>query len=158
MTNEKSMVIDLTQLLYDDCPNFPGAPKFITTPFCTYEQDDYITNNVCTYTHQGTHIDAKKHFYPDGYTIQQIPLTKCIGKAYKIDLTNKRKGSKIELTDLLTHKDFINKSAKIIIQTNWSELLHGQEYFMDFPSLSIEASLWLAKRQIDMLGMDMPSP
>jgi len=42
--------------------------------------------NMCA--HNGTHLDAPYHFYDEGKTIEQLELSKCIGKCTVVSFVN----------------------------------------------------------------------
>lgn len=49
----------------------------------------YSANNISSAEHGGTHIDAPIHFSKGGQSVDEIPLEKLIGKAIKIDISEK---------------------------------------------------------------------
>ena len=62
---------------------FPGDPAPERQKIYSFENGD-----ICSLTalsmcaHNGTHIDAPYHFFPDGKTVEQIPLEVFVGPAY----------------------------------------------------------------------------
>jgi kynurenine formamidase len=112
-------------------------------------------------THQGTHLDAPYHFLDDGKTVDQIALERCYGPALLVDLAP---GSFLEAKAPITpamferYADRIQPGARVVYRTGWSRAFGTQEYFSDFPSLTLEAAQWLAARRIWLLGMDTPTP
>lgn len=75
-------IYDISQELFT-CAVFPGDKPPIRDVVETIEG-----GSICNLTalsmcaHNGTHVDAPYHFYKDGKTIDQIDLTKVIGKCY----------------------------------------------------------------------------
>ena len=73
-------IFDISQELFDSSV-YPGDPRPEKTPVLSTEKGD-----ICNLTllqmgsHNGTHMDAPRHFYGDGKDIQQIPLNKCVGE------------------------------------------------------------------------------
>jgi len=51
------------------------------------ETDGWNATTLSLYSHCGTHMDAPRHFLPDGATIDQQDLSVCCGPARVIDLT-----------------------------------------------------------------------
>lgn len=75
-------IYDISQEVFS-CTVFPGDPapkKEILTSLETGEVYNLSAFSMCV--HNGTHIDAPKHFFDDGKTVDQIPLKKLIGPAY----------------------------------------------------------------------------
>ncbi len=75
------MIYDITQPLFE-CVVFPGDPSPKKEDILRIESGD-----ICNLTafsmcaHNGTHVDAPRHFYENGKGISEIPLEKFIGEA-----------------------------------------------------------------------------
>jgi len=73
---------DISQEVFG-CVVFPGDPSPRRDRMQSISQGD-----ICNLTafsmcaHNGTHVDAPKHFYDDGKTIDQVDLDRFIGYAY----------------------------------------------------------------------------
>ena len=60
-------------------PAYPGDPVPCKTPFLEIKKGDVCNLTVITMgSHNGTHLDAPKHFCPDKGGVDTIPLAKCI--------------------------------------------------------------------------------
>ena len=75
-------IYDISQEVFN-CTVFPGDPQ----PRCEVVMkisDGDICNlsNLHMCAHNGTHVDAPRHFLDDGKTIDEVALGKYIGKAY----------------------------------------------------------------------------
>lgn len=78
------MIYDITQPL-PGCEVYPGDPKPQMQALSRMEDGAlYNLTAISLCAHNGTHIDAPRHFYRDGKPVDQIPLEKCIGPAYVI--------------------------------------------------------------------------
>ncbi|UCG49954.1 MAG: cyclase family protein, partial [Phycisphaerales bacterium] len=53
----------------------------------TIETDGWNATTLHLYSHCGTHMDAPRHFDVGGQTIDQIPLDKCMGPAWLVNLS-----------------------------------------------------------------------
>lgn len=74
-------IYDITQELFS-CEVYPGDTVPTMNPVMRISDGapcNLTDMNICV--HNGTHIDAPYHFFADGKTIDEIDLTKCIGKA-----------------------------------------------------------------------------
>ena len=47
----------------------------------------YAANRFTAPEHGGTHIDAPIHFFKDGKTVDQVPLSRLIGEGVCVDVT-----------------------------------------------------------------------
>lgn len=76
------MIYDITQPLYT-AEVYPGDPKPAHQQLCSMENGDlYNLTAFSACAHNGTHVDAPRHFIRDGKGIDRIPLEKFIGPAF----------------------------------------------------------------------------
>ncbi len=72
-------IYDLAKELFSAAV-FPGDPAPAKTPFCTISETCPCNLTVLTLgSHNGTHMDAPKHFVAGAKDVTQIPLEKCVG-------------------------------------------------------------------------------
>lgn len=150
--------IDLTMDIYHGAPTFENDPECSVVVHHTIDSIGYNITQISMSTHQGTHLDAPYHFFDNGMTVDQIPLETVIGKAVKIDLTQKKPKDPITVEDLLPYEAWIKKGGRIILHTGWDKVFPNKEYFSDFAYITMELADWLAGKEIALLGMDMPTP
>ena len=153
-----SKYIDLTGYMEDGDPTMAMDPKLSISWHCNLDNLGYNLSRVTTSTHQGTHIDAPKHFFYEGKTIDEIPLEKLILKGIKIDLTAKKDKEDITPADLEPYADKIEKGMAVILDTGWEKNWPQPKYFSDFPKVTDELAEWLVKKEIGMIAMAMPTP
>jgi arylformamidase len=72
-------IIDITQPLFD-CAVYPGdtAPRY--TRVKTIASDGYNLTDIALCVHNGTHIDAPRHFIADGDGVGELPLRVFYGR------------------------------------------------------------------------------
>ena len=76
------MIYDITQPLLECCV-FPGDSRPEKKLVRSMERGDlYNLTDLSLCVHNGTHVDAPRHFFRDGKGIDRIPLEKFIGPAY----------------------------------------------------------------------------
>jgi arylformamidase len=51
----------------------------------SHEVHGYEVTQVCLGSHTGTHVDAPRHFYPQGLTLDQFPLDRLMGPGVVLD-------------------------------------------------------------------------
>lgn len=124
-------------------------------------------------SHSGTHVDAPLHYGPKtlegrpAMSIDQLDLSKCLGKAVCLDLRHCSIEKGITFKDL--KDEFSRQRVKasdrnIILLWTGSDKLWGQrEYFNEYPGLTKEACEYLLENQaqvigIDAWGLDKPAP
>ena len=151
-------VIDLSMEMYEGIQTMPMDPKFSITQHCTLDDLGYNLSRITMSTHQSTHLDAPRHFYYDGQTVDKIPPERFIGRAIVIDLKHKAPKQPITLDDIKAYDAKITKGTNVLLDTGWDKTLPGKEYFSDFPYLSVELADYFAEKQINLIGMDTPTP
>lgn len=150
--------IDLTHLIEEGMPVWPGEPQPEIRELMTLGKDICTVQSIQFNNHLGTHLDAPSHFIEDGITIDQIPLETLIGKAIILDFTDKGKNSLITREDLQQHVDRLEPGARVLLKTGWDKNFNPVTFFEGFPCLTLGAAEFLASRKIRLLGMDTPSP
>ena len=75
-------IIDISQEL-TSCAVYPGDPRpSLKRLKSTSDGELYNLSALEMCVHNGTHIDAPFHFLDGGYTVEGIPLERCVGKCY----------------------------------------------------------------------------
>ena len=174
-------IIDLTHAFSEETIYWVTAKEFELDAVFAGQTDNgyyYSANNFETAEHGGTHIDAPIHFSENSQTVDEIPLEKLIGKAIKIDVSQRALHNRDYLISI---EDFTNWEAQekmqipdgsiILLETGFSKYYpdkikyletdergHEAVKLLHFPGLSPEASEWLIKnRNIHPIGIDTPS-
>jgi kynurenine formamidase len=144
-------IIDLTHMIDEKMPVFPGTepPKIIQKN--TIEKDGFAEKLLTMYSHTGTHIDAPAHMIEDGNSLFDFSAEKFIGRGVVIPL---------ELEDLIGLKYLkkfetqIKKASFILFYSGWDDFWGRKEYFNGFPSLSMEAARYLVEFNLKGIGID----
>ena len=150
--------VDLTCPLRDGDPTMPMDPKLSITWHCRLETLGYNLSRLTTSLHQGTHIDAPKHFFNDGETIDHISLDRFIVPAIKVELPEKTAKTFINPEDLEPYADKIKPGMAVLLHTGWDKQFPKQTFFEDFPSVTNETAQWLIDHKVGIMAVDMPTP
>jgi arylformamidase len=141
---------DITQILAPEIVVYPGDPAVLIEHSLSIERGDIVNlSNISMGTHTGTHVDAPKHFYDQGLTIDQLALDYFIGPAKVFELLDR---PAISRADLLPFE--IQKGDIILLKTRNSALLAKTEFDLQFAYLEPEAAEYLAAIGIRTLGFD----
>src|SRR5438270_13706259 len=92
--------VDLTHELRNGMPIYLGDPSPSFVSYATLEKNGVNLTKLTLGSHTGTHIDAPRHFIPDGIGVDRIPPNKLVGEAYVCDMSSKPIGSGITDLDL----------------------------------------------------------
>ena len=136
---------DLTLSLQDDAIAWPGDTRFERVE----KRGTAIVSKLTMSTHTGTHVDAPRHFLFNKTGIDSIALSKLIGKCRVIEI--KTQSSKIKIQDI---KFKISEGDKILFKTRNTRLLNRKIFTADYVSLGLDAAKYLARKKIDLVGID----
>ncbi len=150
-------IIDLTHVVTNAMPVFPGDPEVIIRPSALGAEKQYLVSKVTIGTHTGTHVDAPRHLMPQGISVDQLDIGSLIGWAQVLDLPRKSECSEIGVSDLRAFEKQIGEGSRLLLCTGWGKYFGQPRYFTDFPGISEEAAEWLASRRIGLLGIEQPS-
>lgn len=147
-------LFDLSLSLSQEMPVYPGDPPFSITRFMTHEKDRLQASALSMSCHAGTHMDAPRHFCPDGRTIDQLPLEWLIGPAFVAALPW-RPGQMLDLhdLDLAGRKD----GDHLLLATGWDERAGRPLYYRDLPQFAPGSAALLLQWGVRLFGLDLPT-
>ena len=150
-------IIDLTHIIAEDMPMYPGtgAPKLQTA--YSYKEFGFRETLISLYSHTGTHIDAPAHIFAEGVTLDKYPAEQFVGKALVIDCRKLKKGEEISMSLLEENGSDLNEIEFILFLTGHSLLWGTSGYFDDFPVMSHEVVEWVNRHKLKGIGIDAPS-
>ena len=82
-----AMYIDLSVVVNEQTPVYPGDPATRIAPAGILEKNGYCDYFISVGTHVGTHIDAPMHMLENGKSLDQIPLEQFIGNGKLVNVT-----------------------------------------------------------------------
>ena len=152
-------LLDLTLIISENIPTFPGSPQPSFVQDKNVENDGYNSELLFLSSHTGTHLDAPYHFQEKGEKIHEISLKRLVSSA--ILVKSRKKGDQpITKTDI---QKFEKKHGKIpsgstvIFWTGWQKMIKNTSYFIRNPGLSTAAAKYLVSKKINLVGTDSPS-
>jgi kynurenine formamidase len=144
-------IIDLTLTL---APPMRGVT---IDPVKTLPRDGWNANRLGLYSHCGTHVDAPRHFFTAGGTIDAVDLSVCIGRARVIDLTPIAAREIVTVEHLGAAADRIRPGERLLLRTDWYTR-HGTADYRDaLPRVGLDLAQWLVDRGVALLGVEPPS-
>lgn len=121
------------------------------------ETDGWNATTLSLYSHAGTHMDAPRHFFPDGATLDKQDLSVCIGPAMVIDLAPAQPKQLIGVSALDPYADSITAGSRLLFRTDWHKRYGTAAYRNELPRISLELADWLCDRKVAMIGVEPPS-
>jgi arylformamidase len=143
-------VTDVTVPLSSDAPVYPGDTPFerVMTR-CDSPAGVVVSSRIIMSVHAGTHVDAPRHFYPEGVSVDHIPLEILMGKARVVEMLG---SSAIELSGL-SRLDLRN-DIRLLIRTHASGRSTRRAVADDHTFLRPDAARHIARAGIKLLGID----
>lgn len=78
-------LFDLTLPLRPGPPEYPGDPEVSFVRTHSHTTDGYEVTQLCMGSHSGTHMDAPRHFFTDGATLDQFVIERLVGPGIVVD-------------------------------------------------------------------------
>jgi len=160
MTHVPRRVYDLSQPVFDNCPQYPDdnpRPAQVRLFYMLAIQG--VNKEIVELsTHTGTHCDAPYHFFEDGQTIDQVPLNTFVGPALLFDLRHKPPGSAIERSDIVRRADALEKDDIALLNTGFGHRrANTQAFLTQYAWLTGAAADLLVERGVKGVGIDAVS-
>jgi len=134
-----------------------ALPNASVTPLRTLDKDGWNATTLTLYSHCGTHMDAPRHFLPEGRTIDQQDLEVCCGPARVLDLTPTAPRQLITVADLAPWTGQIRSGDRLLFRTDWHKRFGTDEYRHQLPRISPDLARWLVDRRVSLIGVEPPS-
>ena len=130
---------------------YPGNPEItIEAQQAIFRGAGANVSAVSLGSHTGTHVDAAKHFFDDGQTVDRIPLDRLIGRAILIAFGDDLMS--IGAADLERHE--IGSHKRVLLKTRNSSLLRRPEFVKDYTYLAPDGAEYLARCGVELVGID----
>ena len=146
-------LMDLSHVLNEETPIYPGDYKTSLKEYKTLEKDYYCSYLLSSCLHTGTHIDLPMHLLEDSRFVMDFSLENFVGKGVLLDV---RGENPIRMKH--HYNEMISEGCVVLLYTGFDKEYRTKEYFTQHPEVSNELASFLVSRKIKMLGMDMPSP
>lgn len=123
----------------------------------------YVTY-VAFLTHLGTHVDAPRHWRPDGLYLHELPPEHWLGEGPVISVP-KDEWEDIRAADLEAAGNDVREGDLVVINTGWHRLWTGPgadrqgaiRYMERAPGLCRESAQWLVDRGVSTVLVDTPA-
>lgn len=150
--SSRPKIIDLTHTLSNFTPVHPFDEQPIIEQIRNISDDKYNDWKLSSGMHVGTHIDGPGHLTSSVTMISEIPIDRFIGKGYLIDARNKEINIDL-LRDMPTEDNLI-----VVVFTGYDKKFGTDEYFNDYPVITVDVAQELVRRKVKMIGIDFFSP
>ncbi|MEU6347353.1 cyclase family protein [Streptomyces sp. NPDC046977] len=151
-----SRTIDLSHPLEQGMPHARTIPAPEFTPTSTWAEHRMRVMRLNMPTHIGTHLDAPSHFVENGATVDQLPVSALVGRAYCLQVL-RDSAEPITAADLESAVD-LGPGDALLVRTGWDDR-YGEDAYVDkHPYLTVDAAEWAVAKGLRLIGMDTISP
>ena len=141
-------LIDLSHTIETGMTTYPGTPGPKLIRIATHNTNGYAELHLTLTTHTGTHLDAPFHMLEHGQKITDLAVDRFFGKAVVV----KPSGESFTVGDV---KPALEKGADfVLLFTGMQKHWNTDDYFGDYPVLTLEAARLLASSEIKGVGID----
>ena len=139
------MFVDLSVVLNEQTPVYPGDPQIKISSAGVFEKDGYSDYIITFGNHNGTHVDAPSHMIANGKTLDQFTPEAFTGRGVLVDV---QKGFSLDLVQ----NSEIQQADIVLFQTGMN--FGRGEYFTKYPAMDEEIARYLVEKKPKMIGID----
>lgn len=152
-------MIDLTLPIHEGMTTFPVLwhPYVEITQLGRHGWEGRETRKLVLGTHTGTHMDAPRHFIPNGKTIDELDPDLFVGPCTLLDMTDLAPFAEVSAADMQRRLAGA-KPTRLMLRFDWSDKIFSREYYSNHPFLSEECAQYLVDVGVKLLAMDTPMP
>jgi arylformamidase len=144
---------DLSQPLFDGCPNCHVHPPVRLPRTADHPQDGWRMEEFHMASHTGTHLDAPLHKMAGGASIDTYPLETFCGEQVIVDLTHLEAGHPIGPADLEAAGACSGKI--LLLNTGWGhKRAKTEEWIHRSPWLAPAGAEWIVAHGVRAVGID----
>ena len=150
MTERLSEIHDISVELKEDMVVWPKDTPFRREMANEIDKGDVSNNSrLIMGCHNGTHIDAPRHFVADGISIEQLDLRALVGPARVVDC-GEREAIDPDWLGSVDLGDF----KRVLFKTRNSRLWADPVFHKDYTYLTADAATFLVDKGIRLVGID----
>ena len=147
-------IIDITRTVDPKMLKWPDDTKPPSQEFVTHTNngDPATVSEWKMSSHTGTHMDARMHFIPSGWTMEALDLSRSVGPCRVVDLTHVE--GHVGRADLEAAE--VAGQVRLLLKTRNSNgwLMQREEFEEGYSAISREAAEYLVEIGVETVGVD----
>jgi arylformamidase len=145
-------IFDISLAITSGGTVYPGNPPIaIEAQQALARGDGANVSALSLGSHTATHVDAAKHFFDDGQTVDQLPLDRFVGPCTVIELDDTVMS--IGRKELDAHD--LDGAKRVLFKTRNSRVLQKQpEFVKDYTYIAPDAAEHLVSLGVELVGVD----
>jgi len=130
---------------------YPGNPEIRIEPHSEVSKGaNSNLSRLAFGSHTGTHVDAPKHFFDAGSTVDRLPLDALIGPARVIEFAPEVRS--VSADDLRSRR--LDGAERVLIRTRNSTFVTKGDFHADYTYLAPDGAEYLASLGVCLVGVD----
>ena len=147
-------IIDVTRTVDPKMLKWPDDTEPPSQQFVTHTDngDQATVSEWKMSSHTGTHMDARMHFIPGGWTMEALDLSRSVGTCQVVDLTHVERH--VGRADLEAAE--VAGQVRLLLKTRNSEqeFMQREEFDEGYVAISKEAAEYLVEIGVETIGVD----
>ncbi|MEO7217201.1 MAG: cyclase family protein [Gemmatimonadaceae bacterium] len=145
-------IYDLSVPIRDGGMVYPGNPEISVSLQQSLAKGASANVSLISFgSHTGTHVDAERHFFEDGMTVDEIPLDVLMGPAVVLEFGT----GVMAVTRADLEKHDLSGATRVLLKTRNSEFLTQDPHFhQDYTYLAPDGAEYLVSLGILLVGID----
>jgi arylformamidase len=148
-------IYDVSQEVVDGGLVYPGNPEIrIAYQQAVARGDGANVSSLAFGSHTGTHVDAAKHFFDDGQTIDRVPLERMIGPAVLLEFDDRVMA--IGEAELRAQDAALAGHTRVLLRSRNSGFIAAgrRDFVKDYTFLAPDGAAYLVARGVELVGVD----
>lgn len=155
-------IVELSYTLEESMPVWPTHARFGTVVYETYAEGAVSMHRQVIFgEHTGTHIDAPKHFFAQGKSVDQLDVRSVMGRGVKVDASSLAPCGVYTLEMLQEYErqhGAIQPGDIMMFRFGWEDRYGvgaaGDAFLQDWPGLGEDAARYLVEKKVACVGTD----
>jgi arylformamidase len=144
-------IVDISVPVANGGVVYPGNPEIRIEPFS--ELGKGASSNLSSISfgsHTGTHVDAPRHFFDAGSTVDRLPLDALVGPAQVITFPD----DVLSVTAEHLQRSSLEGVERVLIRTRNSAFVTDRDFHPDFTYVAPDGAEYLASLGVKLVGVD----
>ncbi len=130
---------------------YPGNPPIEVTAQQALSRGDGANVSALAFgSHTATHVDAAKHFFDDGETVDALPLDRMIGRALVVEFAD----HVAAITADHLRAAPLDGHTRVLLKSRNSSYNRETEFRRDYTYLAPDGAEYLVERGVVLVGVD----
>jgi kynurenine formamidase len=147
-------IVDLSHEVRNGMQVYPGDPEVVIESALNVDEHGVNVLSLHLGSQSGTHLDSPFHVLSELATLDQLDLTRFVGRACVVDATG------LEPRSEIPHKQFTSVTYEdcsiVLLRTDWSDYF-GTEHYLAHPYPALESLRYLLGLGITTIALDFLS-